>query len=260
MKYEIYIDVFILTNCLMDFLALWITKEVMHRRAKTVRLLLGSFFAAIASALLFLVMADYIIYQIIMHFMINPLMLLFCFQTKEKRHFLEEWAVCYLVVLLLGGIMQWLYAGAAGQQHFVLCVFLAFLAGIFMLCMVEKHRKIEQKVYPVKIYNGGKELNLRAYYDSGNLLMDPFFHEPVSIIDEESIHLLMNENMPVRLIPFHSLGRENGMIQVVTLEEMLIYKRKEQIRIKPVILGIGRKELFQDAGYQMLLNEKMLRG
>jgi len=41
---------------------------------------------------------------------------------------------------------------------------------------------------------------------------------------------------------------------------MIIRKRKEQIEVCPVVLGLGRKELFSGTGYHMLLNEKNLRG
>ena len=72
--------------------------------------------------------------------------------------------------------------------------------------------------------------------------------------------LMEEKQMRKRLIPFHSLGKENGWIAVITAEKMIIRKRKEQIEVCPVVLGLGRKELFSGTGYHMLLNEKNLRG
>ena len=259
MKYELYIDTFVMTNFWMDFVALFITKEITRKKVGAVRLLVGAFVSSLVSAVLFLVLNDYVFYAILIHFVVNPCMLYFVFREKEKKLFLGEWAITYLAILFLGGIMQWLYVVLAKYHHFALCFMIATMLGVVVLCFLEKKRTIGENVYQVKIKNKERELNLTAYYDSGNLLMDPFFHEPVSIIDEESICQVTEEHMPVRLIPFCSLGEENGIIKVLTLEEMRIYRKQGELVIKPVILGIGKKELFQGAGYNLLLNEKMMR-
>ena len=260
MRYELYIDVFIMTNGLMDFLVLMLTNEILHRRAGLLSMFLASLGAAIISALLFLKMSDYLWYQLTIHFLVNPVMLFYVFRGKGIKRLAEEWIICYLVMFLLGGSMQWLYLGLGKRQHFILWLLVALTIGVFVLCCLERYRRIEEKVYEVKICQEGKELELRAYCDSGTLLIDPFFREPVQIMDEALIGQIMDPKMHARLIPFCSLGRENGVIKVVTAEKMVVYKRKEQIEVKPVVLGLGRKELFQNAGYQMLLNEKILRG
>lgn len=261
MKYELYIDVFAMTNGLMDLLALMFTDEILHRRAGMCSMFLASVVSAVLSVVLFLGMSDYLAYQMVVHFLLNPFMLFLTFRGKGIKRLLEEWIICYLVMLLLGGAMQWLYIGLGRGQHFVLYLLLTLTAGVFVLCLIERYRRIEKKVYEVKICQEGRELELLAYYDSGNLLVDPYVKEPVQIIDEGLIRpFLETQTVHARLIPFHSLGRENGLIEVITAEKMLIRKRRGQIEVKPVILGLGRKELFQDAGYRMLLNEKILRG
>lgn len=261
MQYEFYIDAFVMTNGLMDFLVLMFTDEILHRKARLGVLFLASVLGAVVSAVLFLWMSDYLLYQMVIHFILNPLMLVFAFGEKKGKRLLEDWIISYLAMILLGGAMQWLYYGIGRGQHFVLCLLGVLTIGVFGLCAVERYRRIEGKVYEVKICQDDRELEVAAYYDSGNLLTDPYVKEPVQIIDEEMIRPLMEEKqMRKRLIPFHSLGKENGWIAVITAEKMIIRKRKEQIEVCPVVLGLGRKELFSGTGYHMLLNEKNLRG
>lgn len=261
MQYEFYIDAFVMTNGLMDFLVLMFTDEILHRKARLGALFLASVLGAVVSAVFFLWMSDYLLYQMVIHFILNPLMLVFAFGEKKGKRLLEDWIISYLAMILLGGAMQWLYYGIGRGQHFVLCLLGVLTIGVFGLCVVERYRRIEGKVYEVKICQDDRELEVAAYYDSGNLLTDPYVKEPVQIIDEEMIRPLMEEKqMRKRLIPFHSLGKENGWIAVITAEKMIIRKRKEQIEVCPVVLGLGRKELFSGTGYHMLLNEKNLRG
>ena len=246
MQYEFYIDAFVMTNGLMDFLVLMFTDEILHRKARLGVLFLASVLGAVVSAVLFLWMSDYLLYQMVIHFILNPLMLVFAFGEKKGKRLLEDWIISY---------------GIGRGRHFVLCLLAVLTIGVFGLCVVERYRRIEGKVYEVKICQDDRELEVAAYYDSGNLLTDPYVKEPVQIIDEEMIRPLMEEKqMRKRLIPFHSLGKENGWITVITAEKMIIRKRKEQIEVCPVVLGLGRKELFSGTGYHMLLNEKNLRG
>lgn len=259
MKYELYIDVFFLTNWFMDFITLVITKGILHKRAGNLRLLLGSMIASGVSLALFLFLSSYSLYQLFIHFAVNPLMLLFCFKIQEKKVFLEEWAVSYMVLLLLGGVMQWLYVGVFHQRYFLFCTGVAFFLFLILNCFLEHHEKITEKIYTVKVFHEGQEVKLRGYYDSGNLLMDSFLKEPVNIVTRKEIVSILPKDIKIRLIPFSSLGAENGLVPVCTVEKMLVYQGKREIEIKPAVLGFGREELFRGRAYQMILNEKILR-
>lgn len=259
MKYELYIDVFFFVNCFMDFIALTLTKMFLHKKGKTLRLLFVSILSSAVSLGLFLLLSSYSFYQLLIHFLLNPFMLLICFRAKEKREFLMEWAVSYLVFLLLGGIMQWLYVEVFKGKGFLLCVSVAGGICLILQCHLEHHAKIIEKIYPVKVFVEGNEMELKGYYDSGNLLTDPFLKEPVSIVSRKEIVSILSKDAKIRLIPFSSLGEENGLLPVCTVEKMIVYQNKSKIEIKPAVLGIGREELFTGREYQLILNEKILR-
>ena len=84
MQYEFYIDAFVMTNGLMDFLVLMFTDEILHRKARLGVLFLASVLGAVVSAVLFLWMSDYLLYQMVIHFILNPLMLVFAFGKEGE--------------------------------------------------------------------------------------------------------------------------------------------------------------------------------
>ena len=132
-------------------------------------------------------------------------------ELKGKR-LLEDWIISYLAMILLGGAMQPLYHGIGRGQHFVLCLLGVLTIGVFGLCVVERYRRIEGKVYEVKICQDDRELEVAAYYDSGNLLTDPYVKEPVQIIDEEMIRPLMEEKqMRKQADPVSFTGKRKRM-------------------------------------------------
>jgi stage II sporulation protein GA (sporulation sigma-E factor processing peptidase) len=73
-----------------------------------------------------------------------------------------------------------------------------------------------------EIVIGDNNIKLKAYIDSGNTLIDPLTNAPVVIveksklaqkIDVESIAKMdMNNKYKIRLIPFKSIGKQNGML------------------------------------------------
>ena len=74
MEYKLYADVWFLTNFIMDSVALGIATKIMKQRIRIKRLFFAGFIGTAGSMGLFFVMNDYILYQLLVHLLINPLM------------------------------------------------------------------------------------------------------------------------------------------------------------------------------------------
>ena len=61
------------------------------------------------------------------------------------------------------------------------------------------------------------------------------------------------------IIPFRSLGCENGMIEVISVESMYIYLGKKEMRVENALIGYTDMELSGDNEYEMLVNAGLLR-
>ncbi len=258
MKYELYIDVFILSNFCMDTLALILT-GIFLRKKRPVRILaLTAFLGTIAATALFLCLTNYLLYVILVHFLVNPLMVWLAFRPKNKREFLGEWVACYLVVLLAGGMMQWLYVTIFHGNHIGICIALTFLAGLAVAAFWEKQMVVGKRTYDVRLQVGTDTVELKAYYDTGNLLMDPYFDEPVHIVAEGKLQECLSRNrVSGRLVSFSSLGEKNGWIKTYTIDELTVYQKNDVLQIKPAVVGVTTDRLFKHGDYQMILNSHL---
>ena len=118
-----------------------------------------------------------------------------------------------------------------------------------------------EKIYPIEIEQDGRSVSLKGYWDSGNLLMDPFVLEPVQIIGKHTVEQLFGEELPpVRLIPFRTLGNENGLLPVCTAQRMYIYEGTQKKEIVPVVLGMADKDLLDGKEYDVILQTSMIGG
>ena len=77
----------------------------------------------------------------------------------------------------------------------------------------------------------------------------------VSIIDKEVAETLFEGKLPerIRYISYHSIGRKNGVIPIVTIDRMCICGDEDEWIEAPMI-GISESTLSSGKEYDMILN------
>lgn len=259
MNYELYADVWFLTNFTMDSTALWIAGKLMKQQIRVGRLLLGSFAGTAVSMLLFFVWDDYTWYQICVHFLVNPGMVFLCYRSRKKKEFLSQYAVTYLAFILLGGALEWLMQSTSGNVRFVWYL----LGALLILAAAEKMlgylKREKETVYDLLLITGEGNISVKGFYDTGNLLTDPLVGRPVHIIKKEILNEQVQQGkLPVRLIPYHSLGQESGLLEAVTLEGMYIMQENHPLYLKKPVFGMAEEKLFQNDRCDVILNGKSM--
>ena len=111
----------------------------------------------------------------------------------------------------------------------------------------------------------GRDININGYVDTGNVLNDPVFNRPVCIAQKSSFSDVLNEindctKVKYHIIPFRSLGCENGIMEVITVETMYIYYGKNKIQVKEALVGLTEQKLSSDGEYEFLVNAQLLKG
>jgi stage II sporulation protein GA (sporulation sigma-E factor processing peptidase) len=131
----------------------------------------------------------------------------------------------------------------------------------------------------IEIFYNSKSIKLKTMIDSGNLLKDPISNNDVIIVEKNSLigiidsdllnHMddILNgkwldngniHNYKFKLIPFSSLGNENGIILGFKPEYIKIYDEEEKLR-KEVIVGIYPGKLTKTNLYTSLIGLNILK-
>lgn len=128
----------------------------------------------------------------------------------------------------------------------------------------------------IKIFNNGKEQRLRAMIDTGNLLKDPITNSPVVIIEKSKLLNILPEEIlentkkiingqyefsyeylkyasKFRVLPFSSLGKQNGMLLGFKVDRIEAEINDEEIIRKDAIIGIYDKKLSNRNQYEGLI-------
>lgn len=251
--YEFYLDVFWVTNLILDGAVLALTGLLGKERLSPVRIALSAAFGATASACLFLWLSSYGGYQFILHFFVNPIMLLIAFSWKTVRIFLIRFLESYVISALLGGLMSWLWPKGAGGSFWFWAA-----GGILMVALLLaglRFRQGRQQLYEVLLVASGQRFSFKGFLDTGNLLWDPMLRRPVHIIQKELLPAEILEGQGLHYISYQSLGNEKGLLPVVVLEGMYVCEDAGGTRyIEKPVCGLAEKTLFSGKPYQMILH------
>ncbi len=138
-----------------------------------------------------------------------------------------------------------------------------------------------------RVVIGERETQFRALVDTGNRLRDPLSDSPVVIVEYPAVtRILPPEFGPVwetaeeepdlgklatalggtgwsarlRLVPFSSLGRANGLLVGFRPDEVLVGRRGRTVRRTDVVVCVSPRPLSSEGTYRALLPPEVLEG
>ena len=143
---------------------------------------------------------------------------------------------------------------------------LMLMFGIVIGCLLMKvavyqmlnKLKIRKNLYNVRIVNGDSKIETVALEDTGNSLREPYKGRPVSVLQYNVIKQILTGNEKCFLIPFKSVGSQNGILTGITVDYMEIKNRDINLKISNPVLGIYKGMFNNDKKYQMLLNSEFI--
>ena len=123
-------------------------------------------------------------------------------------------------------------------------------------------RKTEEEI-TLLLEWAGRQIKVRALVDTGNHLKEPATGRPVSILDRESAAKLLEDGWEARkgcfLIPYHSIGKELGWMQGVSLDRMIIPSEEGEREIRNPVFAISSGRVNLKDKYQVILNPEHIR-
>ncbi len=218
-----------------------------------------SILSSVISLLIHIYISNIGFRTILLHFALNTVMTGLAFGWKKKKFFLENWLFIYLTVLFLGGIMEWETSlGIPAAYFWGKAIVAALLLSGITICFSQK-KDFMAKVFKVDVMHHGKTWELNGYWDSGNLLQDPYNNKPINILHAKLAEQIFSEqNDYMRLVPYCSLGNTNGLLSVYNAEKMYIYQGKERVEIEPAVFGIAEAGLLEGKEYDVILQATMV--
>lgn len=243
----------------MDFIAVAGVNLFLRRHRKYRYLILGSGLSSIVGLVLLLLIRKYVFYCVIVHLILNTCMVAIAFGRCSKRAFVENWMITYFVVILLGGLMEWLNSVHIFLHNFFLLLVVGVLGVYALLSYLMQRRDLSNHILEVSIYKEERRMDIRAYWDSGNQLRDPYTGQGICILSRaRAKNFFVETRDRFRLVPFRSLGEKDGLLWVTDVDELQVMDGKQLRSIPHVAIGIASEGLLEDKEYDLILHASLL--
>lgn len=184
-------------------------------------------------------------------------------RTQRKQIFGRYLSITFLMAVLLGGSIG-LLQKKMGEDSFsflqmsVLPVLLSFGIKIILQKYLPKKAKV---LYNVTLFCEGSEYKMRGLLDTGNSLVEPISKKAVCIVGREALEGMQKEFQPqkFRVIPYHSVGKENGILCGFEMDRLIIDTDERKVIIEKPMIGISEVPVGSLSTYQMILQPELLR-
>ena len=275
----IYIDVLFFINFILNITILNAEAILLHIHPKPARLITGAILGALYSCLTFV--ADFkALGFAITKIIFATLMSNISFGTKRMRPLIKQTAFLFVITAFMGMfIMALLYftdiglcfGGMVrkGVFYFNIPLWFVFPSCILATATAVITQKALEKsatrnCVKLKITYRKKSIYLNALTDTGNHLRDPFSGKRVVIAEEKILKNLLEEtdflkicseecqNLPLgfRLIPFSSIGKQNGLLPAFLPDEILVNGEKKG----DLVVAVFKGSLSRTGDYNALIS------
>lgn len=293
----IYIDVVLIENLMMNFIILLATGLILKEKIKNMRLLLASLLGAIYSVVSYTSILE-IYSSIILKIILSIVMIYIAFNPQNIKKMWKALLLFYLTSFVFGGaafaliyiikpqdilMKNGLFLGTYPLKTIILGAIVAFI--IIMTAFTVVKSKITKKdmFCEVEIDINGEKIETIAMIDTGNLLKEPITNTPVIVVEHTLLYdcipkEILNhldellggefENIPkeikeeyiakLKLIPFSSLGKQNGMLLGIKAEAIKIKNIDKEETKENIIVGIYNKSLTKRGEYRALMGIDLL--
>ncbi len=293
----IYIDIVLIENLMMNFIILLATGLILKERISVIRLLLASLLGAIYAVVSYLSILE-MYSSMILKIILSIVMIYIAFNPQTMKKMWKDILLFYLTSFVFGGaafaliyivrpqdilMRNGLFLGTYPLKTIVLGAIIAFI--IIMTAFTVVKSKITKKdmFCEVEIELNNKKIETTAMIDTGNLLKEPITNTPVIVVEHTLLYdcipkeilnhldeLLGGEfnNIPepikeeyiakLKLIPFSSLGKQNGMLIGMKAEAITIKDVDKEGTKENIIIGIYNKSLTKRGEYRALMGIDLL--
>ena len=290
----VYLDIVFLENIIINYIILYATGIISKVKIKQARLLLGATIGALYSVIYYVFKLK-IYSNFIIKIILSIVIIYISFKSKNFKQLSKQILLFYLVSFVFGGatiaIIYMVNTNNITIQNGILVgnytlktILIGIIIAYFTVILAEKiiRTKISKKdlICNLEVQVNGKKIQTKAMIDTGNLLREPITNTPVIVIEHTLLYdiipkkILNNiENIlggemskelqeeyisKFRVIPFSSLGKQNGMLLGIKGENLKIEIKEETKFVKQVIVGIYNKSLTKRGEYRCLVGLEIL--
>lgn len=292
---KIYLDIVLLENFIMNYMILFSTAIISKSKINYWKIGVASLLAGLYSILNYLWNLGNT-QSLLVKFLISIMIVLIGFDSRKLKTVFKQLILFYLVSFTFGGISfmllflinpanvvfeNGLLVGTYPVKVTIVGGMIGFAVIAVVSYLIRDRMKTKSMLCDLEIFYKGKYQKLKTMIDTGNLLKEPISQTDVIIVEKNSLRGMISDDIldnlenilqgkwlnskediysyKFKIIPFSSLGNENGLLIGFKPDYIKILDEEECIR-NDVIIGIYNGKLCKSNLYTSLIGLDILNG
>ena len=293
----VYLDVIFLENIVINYIILHVTGIISKSKIIQIKLILGSLIGAIYSIIYYLLNIK-IYSNFILKIILSIAIIYVSFKSNNLKELSKKVLLFYLVSFVFGGsaiaiiymvnsqnitIQNGILVGSYTIKTILIGIIIAYFTVLAAFKIIKAKISRNDLICDITVNLNNKEIKTKAMIDTGNLLKEPITNMPVIVMEHTLFYdilpkeilnnteeilggdftkipddIKMEYSPKLKVIPYSSLGKSNGMLLGIKGEKLIIYLKEETQIIDKVIIGIYNKSLTKQGEYRSLLGLEVL--
>lgn len=289
----IYLDIVFFENVIMNFLIILATAIIARTKIKPHKMLLASSVGGMFSILTYIIKLNKF-QNVILKIFISIIIVKISYNSQKIKYTIKNLILFYLVSLTFGGTaFMFLYfinpqniiskdgilIGTYPLRSTLFGALFALILIILVAKIIRDRVSKKEMLCDLEIFYNGKLEKIKTLIDTGNLLQDPITNEDVIIVEKDSLKNLISEdflnnienivsgkwlnssginNYKFKIIPFSSLGKENGILIGFKPDYIKVNTEFETVK-SDVVIGIYNGKLSRNNLYNSLIGVNVLQ-
>lgn len=290
----IVLEYYLVENFLINFLLLHLTNKVTKSKVGMKSIILGSIISSLYSLIVF-VPSLLFLTSFIGKLFISTLIVYITFQGKSIKLFLYQLLTFYIVSFIFAGSIMGLLSSLTNLSEFVsretnlfqiftlkhigFGIVIAIIISSIVFTYSHRKKQMESFLTQARIEFRNKVVSLTALIDTGNTLKDPLSKKPVFVVELsrlitllpeklldyymspkdmslEELFMNLREEVPLILVPFKSLGNEEGLILGFNPDLVIVQHPTcdAELEVERIIIGIYNGKLSSDNEFSGLID------
>ena len=234
----------------------------------------------------------------ILKFLLSIVIIYVAFNPQKAKNMWKDLLIFYLTSFVFGGAAfaliyivkpqeilenNGLVLNSNSLKVIFISAIIAFIVVIIGFKIVKNKISAKDMYCDLKIKINDKNIETKAMIDTGNFLKEPITNTPVIVVE----HTLLYDCIPkeilnhmesilggdfseipdqvkeeyvsrLKVIPFSSLGKQNGMLLGIKAEKVIVKSEEEEKKTENAIIGIYNKSLTKRGEYRALLGIELI--
>ncbi len=293
----IYIDIVLIENLIMNYIILLTVAIVLKIHRNNVRILGSSLIGALYAIFAYTSTLE-IYSTIFVKILLSIIMIYIGFKPQNIKILCKQILLFYLTSFVFGGaafsllyfikpqdilMKNGVLLGTYPLKTVMLSAIVGFIVVIITFKIVKNRISKKDMYCKIDISLNNKNIETIAMIDTGNLLKEPITNTPVIVVEHTLLYdvipkeILNNLNeilggdfsnvpekikneymLKLKVIPFTSLGRQNGMLLGIKADNVKVVKEEEIHIVNKTIVGIYNKSLTKKGEYRALVGLEVI--